>query len=252
MSRLGLDKLAKEKREERERAAESEAKKIKLQDSARQNQDVDMEGASGSNRNRREDESDDRGSMRVMEPRYRTKRMETPSHPGGVSQDALRRVEERKSRARGGLYDRAQDSRDRDYDRDSRDRDRDRNGRGDSRYDRSRDGSSRDRDRDWDRDRYGSSDRYRDDRSRDRRDDRDDRRSTDRRDDRPNREAATPRRSDFVEPRSQRVNRSDWDATPSRTGRSTDNVLQGGLTPRRGMVYSREVFKINHIWAFRT
>ncbi|KAF8951662.1 DEAH-box RNA helicase prp16 [Haplosporangium bisporale] len=232
VSRLGLDKLAKEKREERERTAESDAKKIKLQDSARQNQDVDMEGASGSNRDTREDESYDRGPMRVLEPRYRTKRIETPSHPGGVSQDALRRVEERKNRARGGLYDRAQDSRDRDYDRDGRDRERDRYDRGDSRYDRSRDGSSRDRDRDRDRDRYGSSDRYRDDRSRDRRDDRDDRRSADRRDDRP-REAATPKRSDFVEPRSQRVNRSEWDATPSRTGRNTDRALQGGLTPRR-------------------
>ncbi|KAF9298343.1 DEAH-box RNA helicase prp16 [Mortierella antarctica] len=235
VSRLGLDKLAKEKREERERAAQSDAKKIKLQENdSRSSRDVDMEGASDANsRDRRpEDDSDDHGSMRVMEPRYRTKRMETPSHPGGVSQDALRRVEERKNRYRGGLYDRAQDSRDRDYDRDSRDRDRDRDryGRGDSRYDRSRDGSSRDRDRDRDRDRYSSRDR--DDRSRDRRDDRDDRRSTDRRDDRP-RETATPRRSDFVEPRSQRINRSEWDATPSRTGRNTDGVLQGGLTPRR-------------------
>ncbi|KAG0352001.1 DEAH-box RNA helicase prp16 [Podila minutissima] len=235
VSRLGLDKLAKEKREERERAAQSDAKKIKLQENdSHSSRDVDMEGASDANsRDRRpEDDSDDHGSMRVMEPRYRTKRMETPSHPGGVSQDALRRVEERKNRYRGGLYDRAQDSRDRDYDRDSRDRDRDRDryGRGDSRYDRSRDGSSRDRDRDRDRDRYSSRDR--DDRSRDRRDDRDDRRSTDRRDDRP-REAATPRRSDFVEPRSQRINRSEWDATPSRTGRNTDGVLQGGLTPRR-------------------
>ncbi|KAF9316952.1 DEAH-box RNA helicase prp16 [Podila horticola] len=237
VSRLGLDKLAKEKREERERTAQSDAKKIKLQeDDSRSGRDIDMESASefSSRDGRPEGESDDR-SMRVMEPRYRTKRMETPSHPGGVSQDALRRVEERKSRARGGLYDRAQDNRDRDYDRDSRDRDRDRDrdryGRGDSRYDRSRDGSSRDRDRDGDRDRYSSS-RDRDDRSRDRREDRDDRRSTDRRDDRP-REAATPRRSDFVEPRSQRVNRSEWDATPSRTGRNTDSVLHGGLTPRR-------------------
>ncbi|KAG0099337.1 DEAH-box RNA helicase prp16 [Podila epicladia] len=235
VSRLGLDKLAKEKREERERAAQSDAKKIKLQENdSHSGRDVDMEGASDANNSDRkpENDSDDRGSMRVMEPRYRTKRMETPSHPGGVSQDALRRVEERKNRTRGGLYDRAQDSRDRDYDRDSRDRDRDRDryGRGDSRYDRSRDGSSRDRDRDRDRDRYSSRDR--DDRSRDRRDDRDDRRSTDRRDNRP-REAATPRRSDFVEPRSHRISRSEWDATPSRTGRNTDSVLQGGLTPRR-------------------
>ncbi|KAG0033593.1 DEAH-box RNA helicase prp16 [Podila clonocystis] len=237
VSRLGLDKLAKEKRDERERAAQSDAKKIKLQeDDSRSSGDVDMQGASDSSHKDRssEDESDNR-SMRVLEPRYRTKRMETPSHPGGVSQDALRRVEERKNRARGGLYDRAQDSRDRDYDRDRRDRDRDRDryGRGDSKYDRSRDGSSRDqdRDRDRDRDRYSNS-RDRDDRSRDRRDDRGDRRSTDRRDDRP-REAPTPRRSDFIEPRSQRVNRSEWDATPSRTGRNTDSVLQGGLTPRR-------------------
>ncbi|KAI8602961.1 hypothetical protein EDD21DRAFT_55430 [Dissophora ornata] len=246
VSRLGLDKLAKEKREERELAAakqQADAKRIKLQ--------VEDEWKDGDSHPEREGETKDvemkekdsssekNSSRRTVQPQYRTKRMETPSHPGGVSQDALRRAEERRQRdrARGGLHDRPQDGRDRDRDRDDdRSRDRDRYGRGDSRS----------RDRDWDRDRsrsdsgsdrdrYRSSDRNdrdrRDDRDRDRRDD-GDRRPTERRDDR-FREPSTPRRSEFSEPKSQRPNRSEWDATPSRSSRNTDSVLYGGLTPRR-------------------
>ncbi|KAF9112727.1 DEAH-box RNA helicase prp16 [Mortierella sp. AM989] len=243
VSRLGLDKLAKEKREEREHAAAA-TKKIKLQvedewkdgdsrsDEQGDTQDVDMKEIKDS-------ASDKLSSRRAVQPQYRTKRMETPSHPGGVSQEALRRAEERRQRekARGGLHDRAQDSRDRDRDRSNgrgrdRDGDRDRYGRGDSR-------SSRDRD--WDRDRYRPDDRG----DRDRRDDNRDRRPTERRDDsnrdrRPTdrrddrfKEPSTPRRNEFSEPRSNRPNRSEWDATPARSGRSTDSILHGGLTPRR-------------------
>ncbi|KAF8936644.1 DEAH-box RNA helicase prp16 [Dissophora ornata] len=166
VSRLGLDKLAKEKREERELAAakqQADAKRIKLQ--------VEDEWKDGDSHPEREGETKDvemkekdsssekNSSRRTVQPQYRTKRMETPSHPGGVSQDALRRAEERRQRdrARGGLHDRPQDGRDRDRDRDDdRSRDRDRYGRGDSRS----------RDRDWDRDRSRSDsgsdrDRYR-------------------------------------------------------------------------------------------
>ncbi|KAF9399785.1 DEAH-box RNA helicase prp16 [Mortierella sp. AD011] len=242
VSRLGLDKLAKEKREERERAAAA-TKKIKLQvedewkdgdrrsDEQGDTQDVEMNGDNDSS-------SEKLSNRRAVQSQYRTKRMETPSHPGGVSQEALRRAEERRQRDRnrGGLYDRAQDSRDRDRDRDygiSRDRDGDR-----ERY--SRGDSRSGRDRDWDRDRSrgdsGSSrDRYRsgDRDDRDRRDDSDrDRRPTDRRDNR-FKEPLTPRRGEFSEPRSQRPNRSEWDATPARSGRNTDSILYGGLTPRR-------------------
>ncbi|KAF9199035.1 DEAH-box RNA helicase prp16 [Haplosporangium sp. Z 27] len=252
VSRLGLDKLAKEKREERERAAAAASKKIKLQvedewkdedsrsDEQKDTQDVDMNGDKDST-------SEKSSNKRIVQSQYRTKRMETPSHPGGVSQEALRRAEERRQRdrARGGLHDRAQDrDRDRDYDR-SRDRDgdRDRYGRGDSRSSRDRDWD-RNRDRDRSRSDSGSNrDRYRsDDRDdRDRRDgsnrdrDRDgdrERRPTDRRDDR-FKEPSTPRRSGFSEPRSSRPNRSEWDATPARSGRNTDSILYGGLTPRR-------------------
>ncbi|KAF9346672.1 DEAH-box RNA helicase prp16, partial [Mortierella sp. AD094] len=248
VSRLGLDKLAKEKREERERVAAA-TKKIKLQvedewkdgdsrsDEQGDTQDVEMNGDKDSS-------SEKLSNRRAVQSQYRTKRMETPSHPGGVSQEALRRAEERRQRDknRGGLYDRAQDSRDRDRDRDhdrskDRDGDRDRYGRGDSRSGRDRDWD-RDRDRDRDRSRgdSGSSrDRYRsgDRDDRDRRDDGNrDRRPTDRRDDR-FKEPSTPRRGEFSEPRSQRSNRSEWDATPARSGRNTDSILYGGLTPRR-------------------
>ncbi|KAG0248300.1 DEAH-box RNA helicase prp16 [Mortierella polycephala] len=232
VSRLGLDKLAKEKREEREQAAAAAQppKKIRLQveDEWRQTDERrEDEGyiRDGDNRDKDKDiDSKGRSSnLRAVEPNYRTRRIETPSHPGGVSQEALRRAEERRQRdrAKGGLYDRALDSRERDRDRDDdRNKDRDRYNR-DSRY-----GRDRDRDRDYDRSR-GDSGR---DRDRYRTSDRDnrDRRTTDR-----PRESFTPRRSDFTEPRSQRSNRSEWDATPSRTGRNTDSILHGGLTPRR-------------------
>ncbi|KAF8985801.1 DEAH-box RNA helicase prp16 [Entomortierella lignicola] len=252
VSRLGLDKLAKEKREERERAAAAASKKIKLQvedewkdedsrpDEQKDTQDVDMNGDKDS-------PSEKSSNKRIVQSQYRTKRMETPSHPGGVSQEALRRAEERRQRdrARGGLHDRAQDrDRDRDYDR-SRDRDgdRDRYGRGDSRSSRDRDWDrNRDRDRSRsdsgsNRDRYRSDDRddrdRRDGSNRDRNRDGDrERRPTDRRDDR-FKEPSTPRRSEFSEPRSNRPNRSEWDATPARSGRNTDSILYGGLTPRR-------------------
>lgn len=237
VSRLGLDKLAKEKREERERAsaASQPAKKIKLQveDEWRDGDSNSQENTGRGEYKRGPSASEKSSTVRVAEAQYRTKRMETPSHPGGVSQEALRRAEERKQRDRnrGGLHDRAQNSRDGGENRDDdRRRDMDRYDRRDSR-------SSRDRDYDRSRsdDRYRSSER--DDRNRrdtrdDRRDDRD-RRPTDRRDDR-SRDSVTPRRSEMMEPRSQRSNRSEWDATPSRTGRSTDSILHGGLTPRRG------------------
>ncbi|KAF9910625.1 DEAH-box RNA helicase prp16 [Lobosporangium transversale] len=251
VSRFGLDKLAKEKREERERAAAaaaaataaasgdsrsekpSESKKIRLQveeelingdslsDAQEDTRDVEMDSKA------KEGNSEKPFIRRGVQPQYRTKRMETPSHHGGVNQEALRRAEERKQRdrGRGGLYDRAQDRRDEDRDRNrdrgrDRDRDNDRYGRTDSR-------SSRDKEWVRDRDRYKTIDRD----DRDRRDDRE-RRHTERRDDR-FREPATPRRNDFTEPRTQRSNRSEWDATPARTGRDTDSFLQGGLTPRR-------------------
>ncbi|KAF9420204.1 DEAH-box RNA helicase prp16, partial [Entomortierella beljakovae] len=245
VSLLGLDRLAREKREERERTANT-AKKVKLQvedewkdDGDEVKEDVEMS-------NDKESSSDRLSNRRVAQTQYRTKRMETPSHPGGVSQEALRRVEERKQRDRnrGGLYDRAQDYHngdgDRDRDRDNnRNRDRDgsrsRYDRGDSRSSRDRD-SGRDRDRDRDRSRSDSSrDRYRSDDRNSRDGDRDrdrDRRPTDRRDDQ-FKVPSTPRRNDFSEPRSSRPNRSEWDATPVRTGRNTDSILYGGLTPRR-------------------
>ncbi|KAF9583362.1 DEAH-box RNA helicase prp16 [Lunasporangiospora selenospora] len=235
VSRLGLDKLAKEKREERESAAAAAAKKIKLQVEDELDQDENQSKNGNS-------KGSSQSNMRHVQPQYRVKRMETPSHPGGVSQEALRRAEERKQRdrtAKSGLWDRPEDTQNRDGDRDGNGRsgssDRDRYSR-DSRW--SRDS----RDRGWDRDRNRDRDRERD-RDRDRNRDRNYSRESDR--DRFKSEdrdrngggkswsGATPRRGDSSEPRTQRPGRSEWDATPVRTDRNTDKTLFGGLTPRR-------------------
>ncbi|KAF9166563.1 DEAH-box RNA helicase prp16 [Actinomortierella ambigua] len=193
-SRLGLDRLAMEKRAQKAQE-DKEAKRIKLQveeEWAREDDDEEMTSAktgrtstsspssssssSPSSSNNREDSRDKKDTeFRSIQPQYRGRRMDTPSHHGGVSQDAMRRADERRIRdkARGGLVDRAgygrDDGRDRDsssrYGRDSRDQDRRDYGRdrdsssSSSSY---RRGDSRDS-RDWDR----GSDRHSSNRDRD-------------------------------------------------------------------------------------
>lgn len=138
VSLLGLDRLAKEKRKALEE--EDIVKKKSKVSSYTDDKDEDSESD--------EDDSDDNSdkSRRDRKERnYRQSRVETPSHPGGISREARNRQEEKRQRDRDrGLHVSSKDKR-----RDDR-RDRDRN-------------YSRDRDRD--RDRRRDRDHRRDDRS---------------------------------------------------------------------------------------
>ena len=119
-SLLGLDKLAAVKERERKLKEAETAKKRQLEEEAEENK---------SDKFVRKDDGRER---QLREPR-----VETPSYTGGVSQEALKREEERRRRDDRGLrvekkrerdsdyYDREW-KRDRDRDRDRRDRERDR------------------------------------------------------------------------------------------------------------------------------
>ena len=85
---------------------------------------------------------------------YREIKDETPSHTGGVSEEARRREEERRKKEERGI---TYDSRNKDRDERKRDRNNDRDRKRD-RYDRDQD-RDRDRYRDEDRDRYRRKDR---------------------------------------------------------------------------------------------
>lgn len=83
---------------------------------------------------------------------YRETKEETPSHTGGVSEEARRREEERRRKEERGI---TYDSRNKDRDEKKKERNNDRDRKRD-RYDRNQD---RDRYRDDDRDRYRRKDR---------------------------------------------------------------------------------------------
>ncbi|KAI8060436.1 hypothetical protein BC940DRAFT_246446 [Gongronella butleri] len=85
-SLLGLDTLARRKREAAEAKGSSTDKKIKV--AATDNWDDDNVS------------SNDNESLPTRHGKYRQHRMETPSHPGGVSDQALRRIEDRRRRER--------------------------------------------------------------------------------------------------------------------------------------------------------
>ncbi|KAF9425812.1 DEAH-box RNA helicase prp16 [Podila epigama] len=101
VSRLGLDKLALEKREERKRAAkaalQSDAKRSGgHRDASQGDQDVKMDDASDSDKRDKgtdDNHTKDGKGLRVLEPRYRNKGMETPSHPGGVKPEEACTIE---------------------------------------------------------------------------------------------------------------------------------------------------------------
>lgn len=104
-SRLGLDRLAMEKRAQKAQE-EKDAKRIKLQvaeEWERQEEEEDNVMDHDSKKSSNKDKDKDNESFRPAQPQYRARRMDTPSHHGGVSQEALRRADERRVRdkARG-------------------------------------------------------------------------------------------------------------------------------------------------------
>lgn len=193
-SLLGLDRLAKQKREERGEESPTERAKRQRVAGLPSFQDEDANPDP-------ETDADGFAVPRAVERRqFRGPRIETPSHPGGVDARAAERIRqrEREMRDRG----RHATSRHGDHSRDRRDDDR-RSGGGDR--DRRRDGA-RHRDRDG---------------RRDERRDRDER--ADRSRGREGRggewEVATPRR---------RVDDDEWALTPARPGSSQRNARDSG------------------------
>ncbi|XP_035680247.1 pre-mRNA-splicing factor ATP-dependent RNA helicase PRP16-like isoform X2 [Branchiostoma floridae] len=144
-SLLGLDKLAAQKRKEKEES--EEGKTPKRSKASSYNDDWDEEDI--------EDEKEDRQSFGSRKDRhYRPARVETPSHPGGVSEEVREKLQKRQKERedrKHGVYASSKEEKERRRDRDrDRDRDKDRNRdryRGD-RDRRSERGSERSR-RDW-------------------------------------------------------------------------------------------------------
>ncbi|KAJ8400510.1 hypothetical protein AAFF_G00396340 [Aldrovandia affinis] len=117
-SLLGLDLLAAQKRKERE--AEEEDKKIK-KSKVSSYRDWD-EGKEDSGSDDEEDEEESGGDKK--ERKYRVTGSETPSNPGGVSEEFRRKHQQReKERREHGVYASSKDEKKRDKDKD-RDRDR--------------------------------------------------------------------------------------------------------------------------------
>ncbi|CEP11000.1 hypothetical protein [Parasitella parasitica] len=187
-SLLGLDELARKKRLADAAAAPPASvaeKKVRM------TWDDEEETA-----NTRDDiKADDR--IQRSRPNYRSQRMETPSNPGGISESALKRMEDmkRKDRHRGGSHS---DNRGR---RDDRDRDRNR-----------------------DKDRLG----------RDRRDGRD-RRSDDRHGSKSGSPSSSSRDgSETPGRRGGLIKRSQWTSiTPQNQGAFTPRQSTGNMTPGR-------------------
>ncbi|XP_031561491.1 pre-mRNA-splicing factor ATP-dependent RNA helicase PRP16-like [Actinia tenebrosa] len=136
---LGLQELAKEKRREKEELLRDDAKKSKLASKSEDWEDGDDEdykdkGKIFSSRDREKEKS----------RHYRTHIEDTPSHTGGVSNEArekqLRRQERERERRGQGVYAESRDKSDK-----NRDRDRDRGRGGDRRDDRGRYGDRSDR-----------------------------------------------------------------------------------------------------------
>uniref|UniRef100_A0A8W8KG70 Helicase ATP-binding domain-containing protein n=1 Tax=Magallana gigas TaxID=29159 RepID=A0A8W8KG70_MAGGI len=105
VSLLGLDRLAKEKRKALEE--EDIVKKKSKVSSYTDDKDEDSESD--------EDDSDDNSDMSRRdrkERNYRQSRVETPSHPGGISREARNRQEEKRQRDRDrGLHVSSKDKR---------------------------------------------------------------------------------------------------------------------------------------------
>lgn len=179
-SLLGLDELARKKRE----AAKEQQEQQPVEKKVRMNWDDDLE----------KEEETNVGRIERHRPNYRSQRMETPSHGGGISDSALKRMEDmkRKDRNRGTTH----------YDRDSRYNDR-------------RDDDRRSRD-----------DRYRrDDRREDRRNDRESSRTP---------STSSKEGSETPGRRGGLIKRSQWTSmTPSNEGSFTPRMSSGNMTPGR-------------------
>uniref|UniRef100_A0A8B9KZE3 RNA helicase n=1 Tax=Astyanax mexicanus TaxID=7994 RepID=A0A8B9KZE3_ASTMX len=144
-SLLGLDLLAAQKRKEREGKEQLNAE---LDDQRSKKSKVSSykdweEGRSDSG----SDEEDDEGGKSRngrKERRYRTTGSETPSNPGGVSEEFRKKHQQReRDRREHGVYASSKEGKSRDSDRDrDRERDRDRDRRNDRERSRSRGSSS--------------------------------------------------------------------------------------------------------------
>ncbi|KAI8326954.1 P-loop containing nucleoside triphosphate hydrolase protein [Choanephora cucurbitarum] len=102
-SLLGLDELARKKRQAEAEKAEREAdKKMRLSWN-------DQEEEQEEEKPKDDKKPDEQLSRRHHRPSYRSHRMETPSNPGGVSDSALKRLEEmkRRDRHRSSLHHKA-------------------------------------------------------------------------------------------------------------------------------------------------
>lgn len=199
-SLLGLDELARKKRLADAAAVPASTtaeKKIKM------SWDDEGDGEKDST----EDEDMKSDKIQTSRPHYRSQRMETPSNPGGISESALKRMEDmkRRDRHRGSRHDNRSSRDDHRSSRDDRGRREDR-GRRD--------------DRDRDRDRYGR-DRDRDDRSK-------------RSDDRHSTPSSSREGSETPGRRGGLIKRSQWTSmTPQNQGAFTPRQSTGNMTPGR-------------------
>lgn len=140
-SLLGLDLLASLKRREREEKDDGEDKK-----KSRVSSYKDWEESKDDQKDAEEESEDQAGRSSRRDRHYRSARVETPSHPGGVSEEFWERSRQReRDRREHGVYASSKEEKDRKKER-SRDRDYDRKrDRADER-DRSRHSSRSDRD----------------------------------------------------------------------------------------------------------
>ncbi|CAL5219753.1 g1653 [Coccomyxa viridis] len=181
-SLLGLDKLAKQKREEKGEPASALGKRLREEDGEAAAELPDKLDSNG-----------------VQARHYRGQRVETPSYPGGVNERVRDEISERKrDRGREGLY---ASTSGRDGDRHTRENGRDRDG-----------GQRHDRERDRHRSRDDHRDGHRSD-SASRRGERDRDRDRDR-----NRSRSSSRGEWEETPRRYAASEDEWEATPVRAG----------------------------------
>ncbi|XP_068943829.1 pre-mRNA-splicing factor ATP-dependent RNA helicase PRP16 isoform X4 [Petaurus breviceps papuanus] len=139
-SLLGLDLLAALKRREREEKDEGEDKK-----KSRVSSYKDWEESKDDQKDSEEEGGDQASRSSRKDRHYRAARVETPSHPGGVSEEFWERSRQReRERREHGVYASSKEEKDRKKER-TRDRDYDRKRERDER-DRSRHSSRSDRD----------------------------------------------------------------------------------------------------------
>ncbi|KAI9028088.1 hypothetical protein CLU79DRAFT_550833 [Phycomyces nitens] len=217
-SLLGLDELARKKRAaEAQKQAENSLSESESHSEKKVKVDATSEWDETPITN---DDSD----LTKQPSRYRSRRMETPSNPGGLSATALSRMEnmKRKDRNKGTVYGSSKDRDDRDhrsYDRGhSSDRER-----------------GRTRERDHDRGRTWDDDRSR---TRD---------SWDRGSKTPQSEGSmTPRRGGLIK-------RSQWASMTPSSGSEpfTPRMSTGGMTPRRDSGLGRQTDQKSE-WDFMT